>query len=134
MNVCLDLIHVAFAQLAGNRKIKAQIKARYKCSFMEHQKGGKCESNICGLYIFLYYFNTHIHTQTQLMNKKNNSHIQKYIYKNTISYILLFLLLNSSFMLPQSERMNQKKEEYDFIITKICIVKSLFLLALLSGI
>lgn len=29
---------------------------------MIHQKGGKCESNICGLYIFLYYFNTHIHS------------------------------------------------------------------------
>lgn len=28
MNVCLDLIHVAFAQLAGSRKFKAQIKAQ----------------------------------------------------------------------------------------------------------
>ena len=53
------------------------------------------------------------------MNKKTihkSPHIQKYFYKNTISYILL---LNSSFMLPQSARMNRKKGNMILLFHKI---------------
>lgn len=64
MNVCLDLIHVAFTQLTGIRKFKAQIKKAQKINvfIIIHQKGRKCESNICGLYIIFYIILTHIYT------------------------------------------------------------------------